>query len=174
MQPHEKWFDREFSFTLPPSRFAGIVERLRGTPGRVEERTLDMSLERLVWRHENKWSIQEHAGHLLDLEPLWHRRAEQLFAGAAELEPAELNNRKTDEAQHNTRARTVLLTEFRNARSQFVELLERADEAMIVRSARHPRLQQPMRLLDLAFFVAEHDDHHLATMTALRRRCGLD
>jgi hypothetical protein len=27
-----------------------------------------------------------------------------------------------------------------------------------------------MRLLDHAYFVAEHDDHHLATMSALRRR----
>lgn len=173
MQPHEKWFDREFAFTLPPSRFAGIVERLRGTPGRVEERTLDLSRERLVSRDEHKWSIQEHAGHLLDLEPLWYRRAEQLYAGAAELEPADLDNRKTDDARHNARVLAELLTEFRIARSQFVDLLARADEEMVVRSARHPRLQQPMRLLDLAFFVAEHDDHHLATISALRRRHGL-
>jgi hypothetical protein len=26
-----------------------------------------------------------------------------------------------------------------------------------------------MRLVDMAFFVAEHDDHHLARMTALAR-----
>jgi hypothetical protein len=24
----------------------------------------------------------------------------------------------------------------------------------------HPRLQKPMRIIDLAYFVAEHDDHH--------------
>ncbi len=27
-------------------------------------------------------------------------------------------------------------------------------------SARHPRLMQPMRMIDLLYFVAEHDDHH--------------
>ena len=31
----------------------------------------------------------------------------------------------------------------------------------------HPRLGTPMRLIDLAFFVAEHDDHHLAQITHL-------
>ena len=30
-----------------------------------------------------------------------------------------------------------------------------------------PRLGTPMRLVDLAFFVAEHDDHHLAQITFL-------
>jgi hypothetical protein len=36
----------------------------------------------------------------------------------------------------------------------------------------HPRLQQPMRVVDMAFFVAEHDDHHLARMTQLARMFG--
>jgi hypothetical protein len=26
----------------------------------------------------------------------------------------------------------------------------------------HPRLKQPMRLVDHLYFVAEHDDYHLA------------
>jgi hypothetical protein len=30
------------------------------------------------------------------------------------------------------------------------------------RSLLHPRLKQPMRLVDHLYFVAEHDDHHLA------------
>jgi hypothetical protein len=38
-----------------------------------------------------------------------------------------------------------------------------------VRTALHPRLKRPMRLVDLCFFVAEHDDHHLATVTRLAR-----
>jgi hypothetical protein len=33
--------------------------------------------------------------------------------------------------------------------------------------ARHPRLGTPMRLIDLAYFVAEHDDHHLARLREL-------
>jgi predicted short-subunit dehydrogenase-like oxidoreductase (DUF2520 family) len=36
-----------------------------------------------------------------------------------------------------------------------------------VRTSLHPRLKRPMRLIDLCFFVAEHDDHHLAIATRL-------
>jgi len=170
---HERWFERMFSFTLPASRFAGIVERLRGTAGRLGERTSGLSHEALVRRDAGKWSIQEHAGHLLDLEPLWCQRAEQLFAGETELVAADLANRQTDEAHHNARDLTETLREFRAARDRFIHLLDHAEEEMITRRAWHPRLQQPMRLLDLAFFVAEHDDHHLATISDLRRRLNL-
>jgi uncharacterized damage-inducible protein DinB len=40
------------------------------------------------------------------------------------------------------------------------------------RSALHPRLGMPMRLVDLMLFVAEHDDHHLASITELARGRG--
>ena len=35
------------------------------------------------------------------------------------------------------------------------------------RTALHPRLQKQMRLVDMCYFSAEHDDHHLAMMRAL-------
>ena len=34
----------------------------------------------------------------------------------------------------------------------------------------HPRLERPMRLIDMMFFHAEHDDYHLARISELRRR----
>jgi len=33
----------------------------------------------------------------------------------------------------------------------------------------HPRLKQPMRLVDHLFFVAEHDDHHMARIWEMIR-----
>ena len=39
--------------------------------------------------------------------------------------------------------------------------------ADLERAARHPRLGTPMRVVDLAYFVAEHDDHHLARLREL-------
>ena len=35
------------------------------------------------------------------------------------------------------------------------------------RTMLHPRLKQPMRLVDHLFFAAEHDDHHLAVIWEL-------
>ncbi len=40
------------------------------------------------------------------------------------------------------------------------------------KTALHPRLKTPMRLIDSLYFVAEHDDHHLAIISNLLRRAG--
>jgi uncharacterized damage-inducible protein DinB len=157
-----EWFKREFVFDLEAWMFANIVERLRGTPARCAELTSRFEEARLTMRPEGKWSIQENIGHLLDLEPLWFARAEDILQGKTELRPADLTNRKTHEANHNARSFAAILGEFRSARTDLIAILENVGERDILRSALHPRLKQPMRLLDLAFFVAEHDDHHLA------------
>lgn len=167
MTTREQWFDRSFDFTLPTTRFPSLLERLRGTPARLEERTHAFPADLLTWRHDGRWSVQENVGHLVDLEPLWLRRAQQVFASESELVPADLTNRQTHDANHNARRLADLLAEFRALRGQFVRLLVTADSAVLARTAIHPRLRTPMRLIDLALFVADHDDHHLATITAL-------
>ena len=163
----EKWFDRSFDFTLPVSRFPSLLERLRGTPARLEERVAELIADVLTRAHGVRWTVQENIGHLVDLEPLWLLRAQQLFANEPELAPADLTNRRTHEANHNARRVADLLAEFRSRRSEFVQLLGTADSSILERTALHPRLRRPMRLIDLAEFVAEHDDHHLATITEL-------
>ncbi|MFZ5624168.1 MAG: DinB family protein [Gemmatimonadota bacterium] len=170
MIPRQPWFERRFTFDLSPTLFPNVVERLRGTPARLEERVAHLSPATLTRRLGAAWSIQENVGHLLDLEPLWLERARQLRAGAAELVAADVSNRATHAGGHNSRRLSDLLRDFRLARSRLVELLESADMAFVIRAARHPRLGTPIRLIDLAFFVAEHDDHHLATISELLRR----
>ncbi len=172
--PRARWTDRRFDFTLQPALFPAILERLRGSPDRLAERTRPLPVDLLTRREGAQWSIQEHAGHLGDLEPLWGRRVDQLFAGDAELIPADMTNRATEEAAHNTRLLDDVLATFTAARQALVNRLGGADEADVVRTALHPRLRQPMRLIDLAFFVAEHDDHHLATITSLRLQGGVE
>jgi uncharacterized damage-inducible protein DinB len=161
------WFQREFRFDMPVGAAASVVERLRGTPARLEERLRGCSSALVIRRIGDHWSIQENAGHLWDLEPLWLGRVEDLVAGRAELRAADLENRQTHSANHNGRPLADVLGGFRAARAQLVQRLEAFDEASWSRAALHPRLRMPMRVLDLAIFVAEHDDHHLATITAL-------
>jgi hypothetical protein len=50
-------------------------------------------------------------------------------------------------------------------------LLSLTDE-QLERAALHPRLKTPMRIVDLAYFVAEHDDHHLARVRELMQSAG--
>lgn len=166
----ERWFDRRFAFDFPVALFPSIVERLRGTPARLEERLAGAPPAQLTRRWDAAWSIQEHAGHLLDLEPLWLERLHGFQAGAATLVAADLTNQRTETAGHNERPLEEILHGFRAARAGFVSILDAADDSLLTRTALHPRLQTPMRLVDHAFFVAEHDDHHLATISALLRR----
>src|SRR6202166_3953249 len=97
------WFERKFEFSFPVELFPNLCVRLRGTPARLEEIVRARPQERLVQKPEGKWSAQEHAGHLLDLEPLWMARVDDYLTGATELTVADLSNRKTFEAQHNRR-----------------------------------------------------------------------
>lgn len=168
----QKWADRKFDFVLSASQFPNLLERLRGTPARLEERTLGLAAPILTRRDGDKWSAQEHAGHLLGLEALWRARVEQLFAAAAELAPADMASVDAQAAASAAGPLRGLLDAFRAARRELVLRLSQADEETVLRGAMHARLGRPMRLVDLAFFVAEHDDHHLAAITELRERWG--
>ena len=161
------WFERQFTLDLPLWMYPNVLERVRGTPARLEDRLLSLSPELLTRRVGNSWSIQEQAGHLLDLGTLDLGRLDDYEAGVETLRPADLGNRKTHEADHNANSIERILAEFRTERSEFVRRLDEYDARFIARTALHPRLKLPMRVLDLIFFIAEHDDHHLARITDL-------
>lgn len=162
-----KWFDRKFDFNSQQNIFPSIIERLRGTPARLEEKCRTIPLAYLELKPDNTWSIKENIGHLTDLEPLWQGRLEDFINGKMELRPTDLANRKTDDANHNAKSLEELLSTFRQVRAQTISAIENLDEQVIYRTARHPRLKTPMRTMDSFLFVAEHDDHHLARITEL-------
>ncbi|HTD41334.1 MAG TPA: DinB family protein [Mucilaginibacter sp.] len=162
-----KWFERSFDFSTEQNIFPSIIERLKGTPARLDEKFKSIPAEILEIKADNTWSIKENLGHLTDLEPLWQGRIEDIMSGQIEMRPTDLANRKTDGANHNTKSLEELLRSFRQIRAQTVAKLEELDEEVIFKSALHPRLKTPMRTMDLFLFVAEHDDHHLARITEL-------
>jgi uncharacterized damage-inducible protein DinB len=162
-----QWFQRTFDFSFPVELYPNLAVRLRGTPARLEEITRARSREILVRKETEKWSAQEHAGHLLDLEPLWLKRVEDFVNGGTDLTATDLTNRKTDEANHNSRGLAEILSEFRSARLVLMARLETTDARLHASTMLHPRLKKPMRLVDHLYFVAEHDDHHLAQIWEL-------
>ncbi len=164
-----KWVERQFEFNLPAGVFPSVLERLRGTPARLEELVRELPGRVLTERVGEAWTIQEQVGHLLDLDELHEGRLEDYERGLETLRPADMTNRKTYEADHNAAQVKDLLARFRAARMRFVRRLEALDEEGAARTALHPRLQKPMRVIDMALFVAEHDDHHLASITELKR-----
>jgi DinB superfamily len=167
MSQVSNWFDRKFEFSFPVELYPNLCIRLRGTPARLEEIVQAHPRELMLQKPGEKWSAQEHAGHLLDLEPLWMARVENYMAGTVELMAADLSNRKTHEAGHNQRRIEDILADFRAARLRLVHRVGGLEAALFARSIPHPRLKKPFRLVDHLYFVAEHDDHHLARIWEL-------
>ena len=156
------WFERPFPPIADNGILPSILERLDGTVYRIRGLVKDVSPEQLIVKPAGKWSIQENVGHLSDLEPLWMERIDNFVNGVTELKPADLTNRKTFEADHNLRNLSELIARFEHQRRAFVQRIRKLNEQELEHIAMHPRLKSPMRIIDLAYFVAEHDDHHLA------------
>lgn len=162
-----KWFDRNFDFQTDQNIFPSILERLLGTPIRLEDKVKSIAENKLSLKINGTWTIKENIGHLIDLEPLWQGRFEDIINGEKELRPTDLRNTQTDLANHNEKDIEDLLSQFRAIRNLTLSKLEDIDEETIFKFSLHPRLKTPMRTMDLFLFVAEHDDHHLARITEI-------
>lgn len=156
------WFERVFPAIADNGRMPTIIERLSGTPARVEEMTRLLAPTLQTQQLNDKWSVKEQVGHLGDMEPLWSGRFDDFVNVLPELRVADLTNQQTHTANHNATDIAVLWQRFREQREQLVKQLRQLPEEALERTALHPRLKTPMRIIDLAYFVAEHDDHHLA------------
>ena len=161
------WFERKFEFDFPVGLFPVIIERLRGTLARLENLLKGIQEDKLTAKQADAWSIKEQVGHLYDLEDLWYGRVEDFLAQAPVLRAADITNAKTKSSGHNSKKINQLLHEFANAREKLLSKVENVDESTASITSIHPRLQKPMRLVDSLFFVAEHDDHHLAKIREL-------
>ena len=164
-----QWTARKWSFDFDAGIFPCIIERLRGTPARIGELIRNHSVTRLQKRAGDRWSVNEHIGHLIDLDDLDHVRLSEFIAGAATLSAADMTNKRTHEARYNDVAVNTLLDYFRERRFDLVERLENVSDEQVVGTALHPRLMMHMRLVDWTHFVAEHDDHHVARIREILR-----
>jgi hypothetical protein len=155
------WVERKFDFNFPAVIFPTVLERFRGTPARLEELVKGLSKEHLTKKINNKWSIQEHAGHLIDLEELGERRIDDFLKRAEELSPADITNRATDYANYNSKQINALLLKFKNKRIACQETGKQMNQIGIISS---PKTEAKMRFVDWVFFMCEHDDHHLTSI----------
>lgn len=159
-----KWFDRKFDFNFGVEQFSDLLERLRKSSSKFLEATYKISEQDLNYKSDGKWSIKEHIGHLYILEPLWQKRFSEIKENKKELSPADLNNTATDNALFNQCSVEKIIDNFRQERNNTIQLLNSFNEQDFLNSVYHPRLQQAMRIIDLMYFVAEHDAHHLKSI----------
>lgn len=158
------WFDRKFPKIEDNGLIPTLIERLAGTPARIRAMVGRKPSPLLDNKPDNRWSIKEEIGHLSDLEPLWYGRIEDFKSRKPEMRAADLTNRATHEANHNAIEISKLIGDFQRKREKFVHLLLTLKDDELIIECLHPRLKTPMRAVDLAYFVAEHDDHHLAAI----------
>jgi uncharacterized damage-inducible protein DinB len=162
-----KWFERKFDFSFQQNIFPSIIERLDGTFIRLKTKIEQVPSELLEIKPDQKWSMKENIGHLIDLEPLWQGRLDDIMENKEFLRSTDLENKKTNIALHNKTEINNLLSQFQDLRKITLDKLAELTQEDVYRTALHPRLKQPMRTMDLFLFVAEHDDHHLARITEI-------
>jgi hypothetical protein len=164
------WMQRTFRFDFPWELYPEQIERVRGTPARAAALVAGVPQTVLAQRVGDRWSIQENIGHLADLdEELFLHRIGEYEQGVATLRAADMTNARTNGAGHNDRTIADVLERFVVARRRTVQKLESLPHELFRRAALHPRLKTQMRLVDLVFFNAEHDDYHMAHISAIKR-----
>jgi len=158
------WTDRKFTFDFPEGWLADILERLKGTEIRIIYMINSISETECEFKPNGEWSIKEHIGHLSDLEDLHEGRIDDFSDRKETLRAADSKNKKQAEGKTKSKSKEELISEFFAKRKTFVDRLEALDDETHKFKSMHPRLQALMRPVDVAFFTAEHDDHHLADM----------
>ncbi len=164
------WLKRKFQKDIDPQTLPSIIERLSGTIVRLLAKLRTVSPRHLTDKPEGEWSLLEHVGHLMDLEPIWSERTEDILTGKQMMREADIANVKTHNETHDYVYVGKILAGFKYKRLAYVEQLSGLTEADMEKTALHPRLKIPMKIIDLAYFAAEHDDHHLAKMTAIAKQ----
>lgn len=167
--PLIKWTERTFTLDVVPELMPELLERWRDGPERIAARLARWPAEALTWS-DGGWTIQQNIGHLIDLGYLPLKRLEQILAGETKLIGADINNPVTCAANHNQRSAAELLEEFRRDRDAAIARFEAVEPKDWSRSAIHPRLNQPMRAVDLVDFDCRHDDYHTCRMAEIARK----
>jgi uncharacterized damage-inducible protein DinB len=162
-----KWFERTFDFSFGTNEYAAMYQRLQQAPDMLAHLLLNKPDHILSHQPGGKWSVKEHTGHLSTLEPLWRARIGDIMKKKPVLTLADLDNKETSEAGFNQYTITELLRKFAEERRVTLSLLDSIDVHNQSQTSMHPRLQQPMRMIDIVYFTVEHDDHHIAVVRDL-------
>lgn len=158
-----RWMERRFVFGLPAGMLPFYLERLRGTAARIEEKVRGLPEDILSEKLDGKWSVKQNMGHLAEIDEIADKRIDEILAGVTPMSPAVFEPKH----DYNAMAVTDVLAFFRESRARNLAHYSALTADELVRSSLHPRLKEQMTAVDLAWFDAEHDDHHLERMNEI-------
>ena len=158
------WFERKFQFGMPAGMLPFFLERLEGTIVRLEKKVSGESDTVLTHQPEGKWSIKQHIGHLAEVDEIVLRRIDEMLNGISPLSPAVFEPGQ----DYNSQPVGQVLGYFAKSRMANLRKYRTLSETDCAKSSLHPRLKLMMNPVDLAFFDAEHDDHHLVRISDIK------
>lgn len=150
------WFERTFIFGLPKAMLPFYLERLEGTIYRIQHKVAGVGDSILSERFNDKWSIKQNIGHLAEVDRVANKRIDEMMAGVNILSPAVF-----EPQDYNPWPIEKVVALFKESRLSNINKYRGLSDLHLSKGSIHPRLKVMMNPVDLAFFDAEHDDHHL-------------
>ncbi len=161
------WIERKFNFGYAPGYLPLFIERLNSSVPRIKQLTLGLTAEELRFKPNNKWCIKQHIGHLTDLEELHEGRLQDFLNKLPALRAADMSNKKTEDTDHINTSLKILISDFQSARKNFIDKVRTFTPEQMLFKSFHPRLKQDITVVDLLFFLSEHDNAHLTHISSI-------
>jgi hypothetical protein len=158
-----QWLERKFNFDLPNGMLPFYLERLDGAVTRLEKKLLNVSDKILSERLIDKWSIKQNVGHLAELEEVTLKRIDEILNGISPISSAVFEVKQ----DYNAKNIREVIGYFAGNRAKSIARFKTLSAEELQKSSIHPRLKVPITPLGLAFFHAEHDDHHLVRINEI-------
>ena len=156
------WFERNLKFGYAPEMLPFFLERLQGTIIRLEQKVRGIDDKILSRKLDGKWSIKENVGHLAEVDEVGNKRLTEMCSGVAVLSPAVF-----EPQDYNPWPIEKVVDFFRKTRLGNLKKYKGLSYEQLKMSSLHPRLKVQMTPVDLAWFDAEHDDHHLVKINEM-------
>jgi hypothetical protein len=158
-----EWFQRQFTFGGPAGMLPFYLERLQGTMARLEAKVSGINENILSEKLGGKWSIKQNIGHLAEVDEIANKRIREMINEISPLSPAVFE----PSLDYNSMPVKAILELFEKNRKANIRAYQELSDDELGRASLHPRLKMQMNPVDLAFFDAEHDDHHLVRISEI-------
>jgi uncharacterized damage-inducible protein DinB len=158
-----QWTQRQFNFDLPTGMLPFYLERLEGTITRLENKIKNLPEEILSKRLDDKWSVKQNIAHLAEVDEISLTRINEILSGVSPISSAVFEPRK----DYNSQAKETVLQYFIDNRRKAINRFTSLTDSELQKKSMHPRLKIPITPLGLAWFHAEHDDHHIVRINEI-------
>jgi uncharacterized damage-inducible protein DinB len=153
------WFERQFTFGLPAGMLPFYLERLSGTAIRIAHKVKGIAEDILSEKVDGKWSVKQNIGHLAEVDEIALQRIDQMLQGIPIMLPAVFEPK-----DYSVLPVREVLQYFEESRKKNLIQYKSLKDEDLLKASLHPRLKLQMTPVDLAYFDAEHDDHHLVAI----------